>query len=74
MLWRLRLPLLALTLLLGLPAVAQARPPASAIFFYPWYSNMRHDGAYAYWTQGGHTPPFDLASEFSLTLPFLDDL
>jgi glycoprotein endo-alpha-1,2-mannosidase len=64
MLWRLRLPLLALTLLIGLPAIAQAGPPTSAIFFYPWYSNMRHDGAYAHWTQGGHNPPFDVASQF----------
>src|SRR6266550_1312905 len=64
MLWRLQLPVLALTLLLGLPALAQAGPPQSAIFFYPWYSNMRHDGGYAHWTQGGHQPPFDLASQF----------
>jgi len=64
MLWRLRLPLLALTLLLGLPAIAQAGPPTSAIFFYPWYSNMSHDGAYAHWTQNGHTPPRDVASQF----------
>ena len=34
MLWRLRLPVLALTLLLALPAIAQAGPPPSAIFFY----------------------------------------
>jgi hypothetical protein len=64
MLWRLRLPVLALTLLLGVPALAQAGPPRSAIFFYPWYSNMRHDGGYAHWTQGGHQPPFDVASQF----------
>ena len=64
MLWKLRLPLLALVLLLGLPALAQAGPPRSAIFFYPWYSNMRHDGHYSHWTQGGHTPPFDIASAF----------
>jgi glycoprotein endo-alpha-1,2-mannosidase len=65
MLRRLRLPLLALALLLGLPAVAQAGgKPASAIFFYPWYSNLRHDGDYAHWTQGGHQPPFDVASHF----------
>src|SRR6266536_1453680 len=25
---------------------------------------MRHDGQYAHWTQGGHTPPFDIASQF----------
>jgi glycoprotein endo-alpha-1,2-mannosidase len=64
MLYGLRLPLLALTLLLGLPALGQAGPPRSAIFFYPWYSNVRHDGGYAHWTQGGHQPPFDLASHF----------
>jgi hypothetical protein len=65
MLFRLpRLPLLALILLLGLPSLAQARPPRSAIFFYPWYSNMRHDGTYAHWTQNGHQPPFDVASQF----------
>jgi glycoprotein endo-alpha-1,2-mannosidase len=64
MLRGLRLLLLALTLLLGLPALAQAGPPKSAIFFYPWYSNVRQDGGYAHWTQGGHQPPFDLASQF----------
>ena len=60
----LRLPLLALTLLLCLPTFAFAGTPKSAIFFYPWYSNMRHDGGYTHWTQGGHQPPFDLASQF----------
>src|SRR5262245_6174128 len=66
MLWplRLRLPLAALALVLGLPALAQADPPKSAIFFYPWYSNMRHDGGFAHWTQNGHQPPFDLASQY----------
>lgn len=64
MLWKLRLPLLALVLLFGLPALAQAGPPRSAIFFYPWYSNMRHDGGFTHWTQGGHLPPLDVASQF----------
>jgi glycoprotein endo-alpha-1,2-mannosidase len=65
MMIRLRLPLVASALFLCLPAAAAvAGPPKSAIFFYPWYSNMRHDGAYAHWTQGGHRPPFDLASQF----------
>jgi hypothetical protein len=61
-----RLPLLlALALLLALPASAQAgAAPRSAIFFYPWYSNPGHDGHYGHWTQGGHQPPFDLASRF----------
>ena len=60
----LRLPVLALALFVCLPAIASAGTPHSAIFFYPWYSNMRHDGGYAHWTQGGHQPPFDLASQF----------
>jgi glycoprotein endo-alpha-1,2-mannosidase len=64
MLSRLRLALLALTLVLCLPALARAGPPKSAIFFYPWYSNMRHDGGYTHWTQGDHKPPFDVASQF----------
>jgi Glycosyl hydrolase family 99 len=64
MLCALRLPLVALALLLGLPAFAGAATPHSAIFFYPWYANMRHDGGYAHWSQGGHEPPLDLASEF----------
>src|SRR5438046_10254171 len=64
MISRLRLPVLALALFLGLPAIAAAGTTQSAIFFYPWYSNMRHDGGYAHWTQGGHQPPFDLASQF----------
>jgi glycoprotein endo-alpha-1,2-mannosidase len=64
MLCRLRLAPLALAVLLGLPALAQAAAPKSAIFFYPWYSNMHHDGGFAHWTQGGHQPPFDVASQF----------
>src|SRR5438874_2834662 len=53
-----------LLLVLALPAPAQAGRARTAIFFYPWYSNMQHDGEYAHWTQGGHAPPFDLASAF----------
>jgi glycoprotein endo-alpha-1,2-mannosidase len=65
MLYRMRRPLLALVLLLTLPATAaHAAPPRSAIFFYPWYSNARHDGQYVHWAQGGHTPPFDIGSAF----------
>lgn len=64
MLRTMRLPLLALAVVLAVPAVAQAAEPRSAIFFYPWYSNPRHDGHYAHWTQGGHVPPFDVASHF----------
>jgi glycoprotein endo-alpha-1,2-mannosidase len=56
--------LAALVVFLTLPAPALAAAPRSAIFFYPWYSNMRHDGRYTHWTQGGHEPPFDIASQF----------
>ena len=59
-----RRPLLALALLLVVPTSAHAGLPRSAIFFYPWYSNPSHDGYYAHWTQGGHLPPFDVASHF----------
>ncbi|HEX9379927.1 MAG TPA: hypothetical protein VF891_00395 [Gaiellaceae bacterium] len=59
-----RRPLLVLALLLCLPASARAAEPRSAIFFYPWYSNVQHDGQYVHWTQGGHEPPFDVASHF----------
>jgi hypothetical protein len=64
MLRAMRLPLVAVAILLALPPFASAAGPRSAIFFYPWYSNPRFDGHYAHWTQGGHAPPFDLASHF----------
>ena len=49
---------------LALPTAAAARPVRSAIFFYPWYSNPRHDGGWAHWQQAGHSPPGDIASAF----------
>jgi glycoprotein endo-alpha-1,2-mannosidase len=64
MLRAMRLPLLALALLALMPAPAQAAGPRSSIFFYPWYSNPRHDGEYAHWTQRNHVPPFDVASHY----------
>jgi hypothetical protein len=59
-----RLPVLALVLFVCVPGIAVAGAPQSAIFFYPWYSNALHDGTYRHWGQGGHQPPFDLASQF----------
>ena len=63
--------LLALLLVaLVLPASASAihgraaSQVRTAIFFYPWYSNPTHDGAYAHWQQGDHRPPFDVASDY----------
>jgi hypothetical protein len=59
-----RLLLVLAVLGLALPAQAAARPVRSAIFFYPWFSNRAHDGAFAHWQQGDHAPPRDLASAF----------
>ena len=66
MLRRMRRFLPAIVLVLALSPIggAWAASPKTAIFFYPWYSNLRHDGHYTHWTQGGHTPPFDIASAF----------
>jgi glycosyl hydrolase family 99 len=64
MLGAMRLLLLAWVLLFALPGSALGGDVRSAIFFYPWYSNMQQDGQYAHWTQGGHAPPFDVASHF----------
>ena len=50
--------------LLALPGRAAAQPVRSAIFFYPWYSNPAHDGTWAHWQQGAHSPPLDIASAF----------
>jgi glycoprotein endo-alpha-1,2-mannosidase len=51
-------------ILLAAPATAAAQPTRSAIFFYPWYSTPAHDGSYAHWQQGAHTPPLDISSAF----------
>jgi hypothetical protein len=62
------LPLLLAALAVPASAAAvrdrPAAPVRSAIFFYPWYSNPAHDGAYAHWQQGDHRPPFDVASDY----------
>jgi glycoprotein endo-alpha-1,2-mannosidase len=46
------------------PALAQAAAPRSAIFYYPWYGSPARDGSYQHWTQSGHAPPLDIASNF----------
>ena len=43
---------------------AAAGSPRAAVFFYPWYSTAAHDGADGHWTQNGHTPPADIASDY----------
>lgn len=47
-----------------MPGAVSAARLRTAIFFYPWYSNPSHDGLYAHWQQGRHTPPFDVSSAF----------
>ena len=46
------------------PALGQAGLPRTAIFYYPWYGSPARDGGYAHWSQSGHAPPFDIASNF----------
>jgi glycoprotein endo-alpha-1,2-mannosidase len=49
------------------PAQAAARalsPPRTAIFYYPWYSSPARDGGYSHWSQLGHSPPRDIASNY----------
>src|ERR671937_1210717 len=51
---------------LVLAPAAGAAPSARtiAIFFYPWYGTPGVDGSYQQWSQNGHTPPFDLYSDY----------
>lgn len=46
-----------------LPAPAFATPgPKVSIFYYPWYGTPARDGQYVHWSQNGHSPPADIAS------------
>ncbi len=55
-----------------LSATARPLPPVEgpdpsdkvAAFYYPWYGNPATDGEWIHWTQGGHTPPNDIASDY----------
>jgi hypothetical protein len=55
--------LIALLVLLALPANAWAGSRVSA-FYYPWYGSAAKDGSYAHWGQAGHQPPNDIASAY----------
>src|SRR5438034_4299529 len=37
----------------------------SSDLYYPWYGTPARDGAYQHWTQAGHVPPDDIASNRS---------
>src|SRR5215216_3017266 len=43
---------------------ARTPPAQSAIFYYPWYGNPSHDGAYEHWQQNGARPPERIASAY----------
>jgi glycoprotein endo-alpha-1,2-mannosidase len=59
-----RTPLALALAVLCLPALAQAASPRTAIFYYPWYGSAARDGVYQHWSQSGHAPPVDIASNF----------
>jgi glycoprotein endo-alpha-1,2-mannosidase len=45
----------------GVPA-AHAR--TVAVFYYPWYGTVAHDGSWGHWNQNGHHPPGNIYSRF----------
>src|ERR1051325_3028736 len=45
------------------PAAVPASPVVSA-FYYPWYGTSAAAGAWLHWSQDGHQPPADIASNF----------
>jgi hypothetical protein len=45
------------------PAGAFASPLVS-IFYYPWYGTPSSDGQWQHWSQNGHSPPADIASNY----------
>ena len=65
------LPLAVLVVVLAFtPALATAGGDRgtgtvrSAVFYYPWYGNPSHDGAYEHWQQNGGRPPQRIASAY----------
>src|SRR5947208_403532 len=61
-----RLLLVLLLLVLAPSAGATRAEPPVSVFYYPWYGTPAVDGAYEHWPQGGHLPPSDIASDFTL--------
>ena len=59
-----RIVLVCALLALVTPAVASAGRVRVSAFYYPWYGTPALDGAYQHWSQNGHTPPDDIASEY----------
>ncbi|HET7487746.1 MAG TPA: hypothetical protein VFJ85_07435 [Acidimicrobiales bacterium] len=49
--------------------VAMAAAPVrttheTAVFFYPWYATLAHDGQWQHWVGNGHIPPDDIPSNY----------
>ncbi len=60
-------PTPAVTQTSDLPAPPVTGPAPSykvAAFYYPWYGSPKYDNAWAHWTQNGHLPPLDIASDY----------
>src|SRR6185437_2743848 len=51
-------------LALAAPDVANAAHVRVSAFYYPWYGTPAFDGSYEHWSQNGHTPPSDIASQY----------
>jgi glycoprotein endo-alpha-1,2-mannosidase len=48
-----------------LPPVTNPAPPLRvAAFYYPWYGTPQFDHSWIHWTQNGHIPPQDIASDY----------
>ncbi len=48
-----------------LPPVESSSPSIKVgAFYYPWYGTPSFDRAWVHWTQNGHTPPEDIASDY----------
>ena len=54
------------------PTSTFAAPPVTgpdpsykvAAFYYAWYGTPKYDGTWMHWTQNGHEPPLDIASDY----------
>jgi glycosyl hydrolase family 99 len=57
-----------LAVCVSLLALCAAGPAAAgtvvSAFYYPWFGTTTHDGGFAHWAQGGHSPPHDIASNY----------
>jgi len=48
----------------GARAPGAAHGTGVAIFFYPWYASVPHDGYWRHWDEGGYTPPLSIGSDY----------